>query len=1434
MAHLHSTPGDAAAPLDERLRRYLPAERVEDLAINGEIPSARLLETFIHLAAARYTITTYLPRLLVNQLLHERQESPWLRWIDGSLLFADLSGSTALAERLSRIGREGTERVTEFLNDIFTTLIEVVQSFGGDLVAFGGDALLVLFTGQRHPRTAVRAAMALQDALHGYVRSVPGVGEFPMHLHIGVESGPVAFVTAGQAHALHYGVLGQTVNTVAEAEGRARAGEVVIGPGAWPKVARFAQGQPAGDNFYRIDAIKAAETPYQPLEQEPPITLPPAEAIPLLLDDLDRISPYVPPALLERIVADPQRPEIEAELRPVSVLFAQTAGLEALAETLPPRRAARAIQRLVGAMQSAVEQFGGVVNKLDVADEGIKLVAIFGAPTAYEDHADRAALAALMMQERLGLLRRQLEGLLNSAALESPAEQQTAQPGTGQPPAPSPQPPAPTLRQRIGINQGTVFAGNVGSAMRKEYTVMGDAVNVAARVMSATPWGEIWCSQSVAEEIEHHLLVEQRGAMPLKGKAQPLPLFRLAGTREQAAEPPADHGPLIGREAELDTLRAHLSAALHGSGRAVRLIGDAGVGKSRLVTELVAAAQAEGVRVLAANCLSYTSSIPYTAWGDWLRALCGITTTDTEAIRESRLSDQLAALGPGMEEWLPLLGDLLRLDIRENRLTRGLDPQLRQTRRFELLEQLLINAAAEQPLLALFEDLHWADPISLELWRRVTNAVAGRPILLLAAHRPSPVLDQLHDNAAILALRELSAEQSAHMVETLAGATRLPDATLRQIVGRAAGNPLFLHELLRAVTDEQRSLEDLPDSLNGLLLSRIDRLDETSRSVLRVASVIGQRVPFGTLRAIHNADQQALLRLLARLDEQELTTLETEQPEQIHTFRHALIQEVAYQSMLYARRRELHGRIGAYLERRHGEDLDDYYGLLAHHYRLSDNREKAIFYLLKAGHAARAVYANEEAIQHYTWALEALSDDRSDPRSWEARDALGDVLMTIGRYDDAQAQYATILASPGIHADVAQRAHRKRGSVYEKQGQYNLAMEELDRAMTIARSGEVGISPLAVPMICADIARVYKQRGIYEQAIVACEEGLAAVRHDPRTREDELIEARLHSELGGVFGMRGDYPRARHHFEHSLLLREKVDDLPGVTVSHNNLGYLWHLQGQYEQALGHYQVAEDLASKINLRHMLIFAANNAASTLINLCRYEDARKECVRGLGIAQELGDRPNIANIYISLAFISYVEGDYSTSVRTYTDALQIYRNLGSGYEVANVLMNMSMPLANSGSVDEAITSASQALASAETLNAQGLRIEALNVLAELFSGRDVERSNQYAQTAFELAEALGRKHDMGTALRILGQNSYRTANPVRDYFEHSLALFTATGNHFEQARTWAAYGLALSEIHQYPEARSYLKKAQETFIQLGADGELRRLAPFFERST
>jgi predicted ATPase/class 3 adenylate cyclase len=1170
------------------------------------------------------------------------------------------------------------------------------------------------------------------------------------------------------------------------------------------------------------------------------VTDAPEVAIPRLLDDLDRISPYVPPLLLGRILADPERPQLEADLRPVTVLFAQVAGLETAAEALPPTQAAQAVQTYVVAMREAIEQFGGVVNKLDVADEGIKLVAIFGAPAAYEDHAERAARAALEMQKEIENVKLSIENMIRDgdfAILNS----QFSIP-----------------RQRIGLNLGTAFAGNVGSPARKEYTVMGDAVNVAARVMSKAAWDEIWCSAATVQVIAGRMACEDRGELALKGKAQPVRLFQLIGERDQPATGLPDAGPLIGRDNDLDWLRRQLDAALAGSGRTVRITGEAGVGKSRLTSELIAEAAARGAQVLAAACFSYTAGIPYAAWGEWLKSLCGIVSGDSDAVREHKIAARLQQLGAGMDEWLPLLGDLVRLDVPENRLTRGLDPQLRQTRRFELLEQLLLRAAEDAPVLALFEDLHWADPISLDLWRRVAGALHDRPVLLLGVHRPMREFDGDGDGAQVLELKELSDDQSGNLIAALAGDVALPEPLVRQLVDRAAGNPLFLAELLHAViqrlgTGDGRLgagqqfpipnpqsqipdiLDDLPDSLNGLLLSRIDRLDEGSRGVLRIASVIGQRIPFGVLQALQPSDRSALLRQLARLDEQEMTVLErTDPPERVHTFRHALIQEVAYQSMLYARRRELHGRIGDYLERRYAGDLDDYYGLLAHHYRLSDRRDKAAEYLLKAGHAARAVYANDEAIQYYGWALDALAGDDGDPRSWEARDALGEVYATVGRYDEALAQHAAIIGAPGVTADMARRAHRKRGSVLEKQGQYAAALEELDRAMTIARSGVAGIAPLAVSLISADIGLVRQRRGEYDLAIEACQEGLAAIRDDPSSFDDEMIEARLHSTLGAIYGMRGDYPRAREHFEHSLRLRTEVDDLPGMTVSNNNLGYLWQLQSEYARAIEQYRVAEELAKKINLRYAIVFAAGNAALALINMGAYSEAEARCNEVLRIAREINAQQNIAQSYDLLGLIAYHQGRYERALEAYEQALQLHGELGSAYPEGNVRMHIALTLNAQQRYAEATSQARQALERAETLRVQGLKIESLNALAEAALGSgDIAGTVAYADEAATLAEAIGSKRDAGIARRLLGQAAAARSQPFAELFENSIAQLEAINDRFEIARTWAAYGSNLVANRNQIAGRAYLKQARDTILHIGANGELQRLPPDEERN-
>jgi tetratricopeptide (TPR) repeat protein len=331
-----------------------------------------------------------------------------------------------------------------------------------------------------------------------------------------------------------------------------------------------------------------------------------------------------------------------------------------------------------------------------------------------------------------------------------------------------------------------------------------------------------------------------------------------------------------------------------------------------------------------------------------------------------------------------------------------------------------------------------------------------------------------------------------------------------------------------------------------------------------------------------------------------------------------------------------------------------------------------------------------------------------------------------------------------------------------------------------------------------------------------------------------MIEARLHSELGGIYGMRGDYPRAQYHFEYSLRLRTEVDELPGMAASHNNLGYLWQLQSEYERAIEHYQVAEELAKKINLRFMVVFAAGNAAFALVNLGSYREAEARCFEVLAISREINTQHNIAQSYDILGLIAYHQGAYERALAHYNQALELHRTLGSAYPEGNTLMHMSLTLSAQRRYDDAAALARQALERAEALRGQGLKAESLNALAEAASGSgDISAMMRYAEEAAALAQSLGSKREIGIARRLIGRAAAVRGEPFAAAFQESIIQLETIKDRFELGRTWAAYGAALTARGNQIDGRAYLTLARDTFVAIGAHGELQRLTPIVERS-
>jgi class 3 adenylate cyclase/tetratricopeptide (TPR) repeat protein len=1135
--------------------------------------------------------------------------------VRGAALFADISGFTPLTDVLAKeLGRErGAEVLTHHLNRVFHVLISDLDRFGGDVIYFSGDAITCWLDGDDGMRaTACALAMQATMARAGEVVTPAGT-RIQLAMKVAVAVGTARRFLVGDPAVQRMDVLaGRLIDELAGAERQAQKGEVVLDRSALESLGervalREMRMEEEDWREYGVVERLAVE-----VDEPPPRA--PAESVAL---PENVVREWLLPDVFERLQAG--HGEFLAELRPAYPLFLRFRGIDYDYDA--DDEAAAKLDGFIRSVQRILVSYGGNLLQITIGDKGAYLYAVFGSPRAHEDDAARAVAAALEL--------RTLQATTAARDIQ------------------------------MGIAYGRLRSGTCGHKQRQAFTCIGEAVNLAARLMAKAPPGRIYVAEDVRRAAGDAFGWQALPPLAVKGKADRVSAFALAGSNRRSSHRRAAYGePMVGRRAELETFDACLEEALCGRGQVVGIRAEAGMGKSRLAAEFAQLALARGATIALGECQPYGTHANYFVWRDVWWTLFHLDDGAPVSEQVAGLEAELGAIDPALVPRAPLLSTLLDLPMADNELTSQFDAKLRKTSLEGLLVDCLRSKSRAKPLVIVLEDCHWIDVLSRDLAEIVGRAVASLPVVLVLAYRAVADVDarigveklaHFHE----IALTELAPEQVTELVRAKlallpGGEAEPPTALVNLVAVKAQGNPFYIEELLDYIRGQgvdprnASALErlQLPGSLHSLVLGRIDMLEEAPRRTLKVASVLG-RVFRATVLSGAYPELGGLREIgdhLKHLDAADLVHID-DPIETAYVFKHVVTQEVAYESMPYALRAQLHERCGHYLEHAEPDAIERNFALLAHHYGRSENLAKKREYLARAGEAAQAAYANAAAIAYY--------------------------------------EQLVPLVEGGSRVDVL----LKLGKVLELVGEWSRAEKFVTEALGIAET-------LGDRLACAGcetaLAEVARKQGRFDEAV----ERLDRAARDFGTLRDDAGLGRVLHLAGTVAAQRGDYAKATGNYEASLAIRERLGDKASMAGLLSNLGIVVEYQGDLDAARRYHERALVLRTETGDRWAIAVSTNNLGVVLAMQKCFDEARPLLERSMQLSREVGDGWLVAIGHNSLGNTTRGLGGYEAARSHYRDSLRAYRDFGDKWAMAILLEDIGMLAALEGDVAAALT--------------------------------------------------------------------------------------------------------------------------------------------------
>ena len=1073
---------------------------------------------------------------------------------------------------------------------------------------------------------------------------------------------------------------------------------------------------------------------------------------------------YTPKHLAEKILNS--KSALEGERKQVSVLFVDVSGFTSLSVRLDPEDVHGLMNQAFELMLAEVHRYEGTVNQF----LGDGIMALFGAPIAHEDHAQRAVHAALGIRK----------------ALEDYKEELEQRQGI-------------RFRVRQGINTGLVVVGSIGSDLRMDYTAVGDTTNVAARLEQAADPGRIVISEATHRLVSGYFHTRPLGQLALKGKAEPVHAWDVVSARvtRTRLEVEAERGltPFVSRERELRLLADCFEKAKRTHGQVVFVVGEPGIGKSRLLLEFRRRI-ADEANWLEGRTLSFGRSIAFHPLIDLLKRNFRIEEGDSEATIIKKIEGNVLRLGEDLRPILPYLRYLFSIDPDDSTVLK-MDARLRRGEIFDALRRLMVRASEVHPQVTVYEDIHWMDQATEESLVFAADSIPNNRILQIFTYRTGhhhPFGERTYHTRIVL--DSLSTEHSAEMAKGLLGTEHLPPELNSLITRKAEGNPFFVEEVVKSLQEIgairqfgdryvlAKPLDEIlvPDTIQDVIMARIDRLAEAPKKTLQLASVIGReftRRLVDRLTEIRERNEEFLRELKAI----ELIYEKSLFPELSYMFKHALTHEVAYHSLLVQRRKELHHLIALAIEELYAERLAEHYEVLAHHFLKAEDWTKALDYLLKAAGKAAKAFTIREAIALYDEALEAarnLGDTIQNKTLMEIHQAKMGLYFILSDFKSSRAEGELLLALARRFGDST-----NEGMALAGMGFASVFAHNFDRALDYSR-----------------------------QAIEVSEK----INAQP-------VLARGHLTTGMVYAVTGRLHEGGREFERVLTISRPAGEVFHQSLALGLAGFLKNWEGDYGEALRLQSEGLRLARKHNVLVPLLQGLFIHGVTLIGKGNYDEALEVFEEGLALSEKVGDEVNRHRLLNSLGWLYIEIGDLERAIDLNRKGAEGARKRGDSETIANPEINLGDVFLIKGDLvlaQELLEGVYKLAKDPATSDWMKWRYSThlFASLGDLWLARgDSAKAREFCDHSLDIAARTNSKKNLVKGWRLRGEIALarRQWNETENALRQALSIAQAIGNPTQLWKSHVALGRLYTDTKKPELAEREFRSAREVIDQM-----------------